>query len=76
MTPRTLSRTFNQELGMGPGRYVEIVRLEVARSLLQNAQASISTVARLSGFNHPENLRRSFHKHLGVSPQEYAERFA
>lgn len=76
MTPRTLSRTFNQELGMGPGRYVEIVRLEAARSLLQNAKASISTVARLSGFNHPENLRRSFHKHLGVSPQECAERFA
>lgn len=76
MTPRTLSRTFNQELGMGPGRYVEIVRLQVARSLLQNAQASISTVARLSGFNHPENLRRTFHKHLGISPQEYAERFA
>ena len=76
MTPRTLSRTFNQELGMGPGRYVEIVRLEAARNLLQNAQASISTVARLSGFNHPENLRRTFHKHLGTSPQEYAERFA
>lgn len=76
MTPRTLSRTFNQELGMGPGRYVEIVRLEAARNLLQNAQASISTVARLSGFNHPENLRRTFHKHLGISPQEYAERFA
>jgi len=76
MTPRTLSRIFNQELGMGPGRYVEIVRLEAARNLLQNAQASISTVARLSGFNHPENLRRTFHKHLGISPQEYAERFA
>lgn len=76
MTPRTLSRTFNQELGMGPGRYVEIVHLEAARNLLQNAKASISTVARLSGFNHPENLRRSFHKHLGVSPQECAERFA
>jgi len=76
MTPRTLSRIFNQELGMGPGRYVEIVRLEAARNLLQNAQASISTVARLSGFNHPENLRRTFHKYLGISPQEYAERFA
>ncbi|MFG0721320.1 GlxA family transcriptional regulator [Pseudomonas sp. GLN_6] len=76
MTPRTLSRAFNQELGMGPGRYVELVRLQAARRLLQTAQASISTVARLSGFNHPENLRRSFHKHLGISPQEYAERFA
>lgn len=76
MTPRTLSRIFIQELGMGPGRYVETIRLEAARNLLQNAQASISTVARLSGFNHPENLRRTFHKHLGISPQEYAARFA
>ena len=76
MTPRTLSRVFVQELGMGPGRYVERIRLEAARHLLQDAQASIATVARLTGFAHPENLRRSFHKHLSVSPQEYAERFA
>lgn len=76
MTPRTLSRVFVQELGMGPGRYVERIRLEAARHLLQDAQASIATVARLAGFGHPENLRRSFHKHLGVSPQEFAERFA
>lgn len=76
MTPRTLSRIFVQELGMGPGRYVESIRLETARTLLQSAQASIGTVARLSGFAHPENLRRSFHKHLGISPQEYNQRFA
>jgi transcriptional regulator GlxA family with amidase domain len=75
MSPRTLSRVFVQELGMGPGRYVERLRLEAARALLQSAQASIGTVARLTGFGHPENLRRSFHKHLSVSPQEYAERF-
>ena len=75
MTPRTLSRVFTQELGMGPGRYVERVRLEAARNLLQDAQASISTVARLTGFGHPENLRRSFHKHLALSPQDYLQRF-
>lgn len=75
MTPRTLSRLFAQELGMGPGRYVERVRLEAARLLLQDAQASITTVARLTGFGHPENLRRSFHKHLAVSPQDYLQRF-
>jgi transcriptional regulator GlxA family with amidase domain len=75
MAPRSLSRAFVQELGMGPGKYVERVRLEAARTLLQDAQASIATVARLTGFGHPENLRRTFHKHLSVSPQEYAERF-
>ncbi|WP_339512075.1 GlxA family transcriptional regulator [Pseudomonas sp. RL_15y_Pfl2_60] len=75
MTPRTLSRVFIQELGVGPGKYVEKVRLEAARNLLQDAQASISTVSRLTGFGHPENLRRTFQKHLSVSPQEYAQRF-
>ncbi|MCY1517162.1 HTH-type transcriptional activator RhaS [compost metagenome] len=75
MAPRSLSRAFVQELGLGPGKYVERVRLEAARTLLQDAQASIATVARLTGFGHPENLRRTFHKHLSVSPQEYAERF-
>nr|WP_298140786.1 GlxA family transcriptional regulator [uncultured Pseudomonas sp.] len=76
MTPRTLSRVFAQELNMGPGRYVERVRLEAARTLLQDAQTSIGTVAHLTGFGHPENLRRTFHKHFSVSPQEYAQRFA
>lgn len=75
MSPRTLSRVFISELGQAPGRYVERVRVEAARALLQDAQASIGTVARLCGFGHPENLRRTFHKHLSVSPQEYAERF-
>ncbi|MGJ7541819.1 GlxA family transcriptional regulator [Variovorax sp. LT1R16] len=75
MPPRTLSRVFQRELGMAPGRYVERVRVEAASALLAQAQASIATVARLCGFEHTENLRRSFHKHRAVSPQAYAERF-
>ncbi|TWI52816.1 transcriptional regulator, AraC family with amidase-like domain [Pseudomonas duriflava] len=75
MTPRTLSRLFIREVGMGPGRYIEQLRVETARALLHDAQASISTVARLCGFGHPENLRRTFQKHLAVSPQAYMARF-
>lgn len=75
MTPRTLCRLFNQEVGMGPGQYIERVRLEAARSLLLSAEASIATVARLTGFGHPENLRRSFQKHLSVSPRDFFQRF-
>ncbi|MDR2329353.1 MAG: helix-turn-helix domain-containing protein, partial [Comamonas sp.] len=68
-------RVFQQELGTTPGRYVERVRLQAATTLLSQRQASVSTVARLCGFGHPENLRRSFHKTLAVSPQAFAERF-
>lgn len=75
MAPRTLYRVFMAELGVTPARYVEQVRLESARALLQGGQASVQSVARLCGFGHPESMRRSFHKALGVSPQDYAERF-
>lgn len=75
MTPRTLCRLFIQEVGIGPGQYIERVRLEAARSLLLGAEASIATVARLTGFGHPENLRRSFQKHFSVSPRDYCLRF-
>ncbi len=75
MTPRTLCRLFSQEIGMGPGRYIERLRLEAARNLLLGAEASITTVARLTGFGHPENLRRSFQKHLSVSPRDFPQRF-
>ena len=51
------------------------MRVEAASSLLAQAQSSVATVARLCGFEHPENLRRSFHKHRAVSPQAYAQRF-
>jgi len=51
------------------------VRLEAARNLLLDAQASIATVARLTGFGHSENLRRSFQKHLSVSPRDFYQRF-
>lgn len=75
MTPRTLCRLFKQEVGMGPGRYVEQVRLKAARNLLLDGQASVATTARLTGFGDPENLRRTFQKRLSVSPSELAERF-
>lgn len=75
LPPRTLARVFQQELGTTPARYVERVRLQAATTLLSQRQASVSTVARLCGFGHPENLRRSFHKTLAVSPQAFAERF-
>ncbi|MHC8493384.1 GlxA family transcriptional regulator [Thalassospira sp. SM2505] len=76
MTPRTFSRVFSRDLGMSPARYVERIRVEAARALLQDETISISRVADLCGFRHPETLRRAFQRHLSVSPQEYAERFA
>ncbi|WP_027350152.1 GlxA family transcriptional regulator [Halotalea alkalilenta] len=74
-TPRSLSRMFVSELGMPPGRYVERLRVDTARGLLDDGQVGIDTVARLTGIKHAETLRRLFHKHLAVSPSAYRARF-
>lgn len=76
MAPRTFSRVFARDVGMTPGRYVERVRVEAARGMLQGGQVDVSTAARLCGFGHTETLRRAFHRHLSVSPMEYAQRFS
>lgn len=75
MAPRTFSRAFARDLGMTPGRYVERIRVEAARILLQDGQVNAGTAARICGFGHPETLRRAFHRHLCVSPMDYAQRF-
>ena len=75
MTPRTLYRVFFAELNITPARHIERVRLEAARAMIQGGQLSVQSVARLCGYGHAENLRRSFQKVLGVSPQGYAQRF-
>ncbi len=75
MSPRTFSRVFTRDLGMTPARYIERLRVEAARGLLLAGDVSISQVACLCGFGHPETMRRAFHRQLSISPQDYADRF-
>lgn len=72
---RQLNRLFQQELGITPGRYVELVRLEAAQVLLDAGHTVTSAAAR-SGFGSDESLRRAFISHLGIPPTTYRQRFA
>lgn len=75
MSPRNFARVFADQAGQTPGRYVESLRIERARALLQRGGHSIEGVAHTCGFGTVETLRRSFSRRLGVSPSEYRERF-
>ena len=67
-------RSFHDELGTGPARYVESVRLDAARAALE-AGHSLTGAARQAGFGSPETLRRVFVARLGIPPSAYAQRF-
>jgi transcriptional regulator GlxA family with amidase domain len=75
LSPRQFSRAFTAEIGVPPGRYVDRVRLETARRLLEDTAAGIAEVARRAGYGTPETMRRAFLQALGVSPAEYRRRF-
>lgn len=75
MSVRNFSRVFAAEIGVGPARYVERVRVETARRLLETTSASIDEVARGAGFGTAESLRRAFARQVGLAPREYRARF-
>lgn len=76
MSPRNFSRTFLQETGMTPGKFVEKVRIDAARQYLEQENLSIEAVANKAGFVDAERMRRTFIRHLGVNPKNYRDRFS
>jgi transcriptional regulator GlxA family with amidase domain len=75
LSPRHFARAFQAETGMTPGRYVDRVRLEHARRLLEETSDGVEEISRASGYGTPEAMRRAFVRTLGTAPAEYRRRF-
>ncbi|MFI0480322.1 GlxA family transcriptional regulator [Actinomadura sp. 9N215] len=75
LSTRHLQRRFTAELGVSPAAYVERVRVEAARRALAEGDEPVETLARRLGFGTGETLRRAFHRHVGVAPSDYRDRF-
>ncbi|MEZ5258398.1 MAG: GlxA family transcriptional regulator [Ilumatobacteraceae bacterium] len=71
VSARHLQRRFREELGVSPARYVERVRVESARQLLETGADGVETVARSCGFGSGESMRRAFQRTLAVAPSTY-----
>jgi transcriptional regulator GlxA family with amidase domain len=72
---RSIARLFVSELGVTPHDYVEGVRLDRARHLLEATDVALKTVAFDCGFVTPERMRGVFQRRLRVSPLQYRQRF-
>ncbi|WP_394825863.1 GlxA family transcriptional regulator [Pendulispora albinea] len=71
MSPRNFSRVFAREVGRTPRQFVEKVRIEAARRLLEETEYGIDAVAARVGFTNTSTLRREFSGELGISPRNY-----
>jgi transcriptional regulator GlxA family with amidase domain len=75
MSPRHLARLFRTELSTTPARYVELVRFDMAKALLDQGH-NATQAASLAGFPSYESLRRVFVRELSLSPAAYHRRFS
>jgi transcriptional regulator GlxA family with amidase domain len=75
MSPRNFARVFVREVGATPARYVEAIRVESARRLLEDSRLGVDQVAERCGFGTAESMRRAFLRTVRVAPSEYRNRF-
>jgi transcriptional regulator GlxA family with amidase domain len=76
MSPRTFARVFRRETGTTPAAFVEELRVEAARRLLETTDLTVAAVAGRVGVKHAETLHRAFHRRLGTTPDRYRQHFS
>ena len=72
---RTFSRLFAKYAKVTPSVFVEQVRVDTARKLLEETDAPLKTVAFKCGFRSATHMRTTFSRRLEVTPKQYRQRF-
>jgi transcriptional regulator GlxA family with amidase domain len=75
VSPRSIARLFVSELRVTPHEFVEGVRLDQARKLLESTEVALKTIAFDCGFTSPDQMRSAFQRRLNVTPQQYRGSF-
>jgi len=75
LAPTTFSRRFKRATGYSPIEYVQAVRIEAAKSMLESKNTSINKIGRRVGYEDLASFRRLFKRRVGVSPTNYRRRF-
>lgn len=76
VSERTLNRRFKLATGEAPLRYLQSLRVDVAKRLLESRGATVEAVGVRVGYNDLSTFRRLFKREAGLSPREYQRRFA
>lgn len=66
-----LIRMFSDDMGVSPGKYLQAVRLENAKLLLEARDYSLDLIANLCGFSGANYFCKVFRRAEGITPGEY-----
>lgn len=64
-------RKFKDNFGISFSEYLNIYRISMARTMLEEDAENVSRVSEMCGFYTPAYFSKCFKQHIGVSPFEY-----
>jgi transcriptional regulator GlxA family with amidase domain len=75
MSVRNFSRRFKSATGEAFSSYVQKLRIENSKTLLETTKLSVSEIMCKVGYNDERSFRRLFKEHTGLAPKFYRNKF-
>lgn len=76
MTERTFVRHFKAATGRQPAAYLQALRVQAAKAMLERDGRPIQSISSEVGYDDAAFFRALFKRHTGMTPAEYRGRFA
>lgn len=74
-SPRSLLRRFQSALGISPIQYVQQLRVERAKALLETTKLSLADITARCGYQDVSSFSKIFKRWTQSTPKEYRRRF-
>ena len=75
LNPRTFARRFRTATGYQPIDYVQTLRVEEAKQMLETDEDGVDDIAAAVGYDDPASFRRLFKRRAGLTPTAYRRKF-
>ncbi|MBV1871560.1 MAG: helix-turn-helix domain-containing protein [Gammaproteobacteria bacterium] len=75
LAERTFYRRFKHALGFTPTRYLQLIRIEKSKVLLEDTSNAIEDIAFQIGYENVGSFRRLFKQEVKLVPAEYRKKF-
>lgn len=72
---RSFLRRFRRATGQSPLEYLQTVRVEEAKQMLEATELPIDQISAEIGYNEPSSFRSAFRKHVGMTASVYRKKW-
>jgi transcriptional regulator GlxA family with amidase domain len=76
LSERSFLRRFRRATGQAPVEYIQTLRIEEAKQMLETTQMAIEEIAEEVGYSETSSFRNAFRRHVGQSASAYRRKHA